>query len=217
MSALDTAARMDRMYGLQRHLYDLTRRYYLLGRDRLIATLDAGPGEAFCEVGCGTGRNLVKAARRYPATAWYGVDPSGEMLKTARRSLDRSGLGGRVTLARSEAAALAPGRDLGLEQGLDGVFFAYTLSMVPQWREAIDHTLALVRPGGTLAAVDFGDQAGLPRWFRGLLFAWLARFGVHYRPEVAEHLRALDADGAGRVEIEPLFRGYAQLIRLEKA
>jgi S-adenosylmethionine-diacylgycerolhomoserine-N-methlytransferase len=217
MSALDTAARMDRMYGLQRHLYDVTRRYYLLGRDRLIATLDAGPGEAFCEVGCGTGRNLVKAARRYPATAWYGVDPSAEMLKTARRSLHRSGLGGRVSLARAEAASLVPARDLGLERGLDGAFFSYTLSMVPQWQEAIDHTLTLVRPGGTLAAVDFGDQGGLPRWFRRLLFAWLARFGVQYRPEVAAHFRTLAAEGAGHLEIEPLFRGYAQLIQLEKA
>ena len=30
------AQAMDAQYGLQRHVYDLTRKYYLLGGDRLI-------------------------------------------------------------------------------------------------------------------------------------------------------------------------------------
>ena len=32
-------ARMERMYRPQRHIYDLTRRWYLLGRDRLLDAL----------------------------------------------------------------------------------------------------------------------------------------------------------------------------------
>ena len=30
------AQSMDRMYRAQRHIYDLTRKFYLLGRDRMI-------------------------------------------------------------------------------------------------------------------------------------------------------------------------------------
>ena len=33
--ARDAAAAMDRMYRNQRHIYDLTRQFYLVGRDRL--------------------------------------------------------------------------------------------------------------------------------------------------------------------------------------
>ena len=33
------AEAMDAIYRTQRHIYDLTRKYYLLGRDRLIADL----------------------------------------------------------------------------------------------------------------------------------------------------------------------------------
>ena len=76
--------RMDDMYRMQRHIYDLTRRYYLFGRDRLIEDLGALPGETVCEVGCGTGRNLVLLARRYPETRFMGLDASEEMLKSAR-------------------------------------------------------------------------------------------------------------------------------------
>ena len=42
------------------------RKYYLLGRDRLVRELDAKPGDRIVEVGCGTARNLVRAARVYP-------------------------------------------------------------------------------------------------------------------------------------------------------
>ena len=46
---------MDKVYRRQRHFYDLTRKYYLLGRDRLVRQLNAKPGERVIEIGCGTG------------------------------------------------------------------------------------------------------------------------------------------------------------------
>ena len=58
------AERMERMYRWQRHVYDLSRKYYLWGRDRLVAELDLGATETLLEVGCGTARNLVAIADR---------------------------------------------------------------------------------------------------------------------------------------------------------
>ena len=66
MREVDHAARMDRIYAGQRHIYDLTRKYYLFGRDRMIDRLDLQPGATVLEVGCGTGRNLIRAARAWP-------------------------------------------------------------------------------------------------------------------------------------------------------
>ena len=62
----DAAVRMDRMYRRQRYIYDATRKFYLLGRDATIAELGARASDSVLEIGCGTGRNLVKMARRYP-------------------------------------------------------------------------------------------------------------------------------------------------------
>ena len=59
-------ARMDAIYRGQRHIYDITRKYYLLGRDRVIDDLAPPPGGSVLEVGCGTARNLITAARRWP-------------------------------------------------------------------------------------------------------------------------------------------------------
>ena len=82
-SAGNQAAAMDRMYRLTRHVYDLTRAYYLLGRDRMLAMAATNPSTATLEVGCGTARNLIKLARRPEPGLLCGLDASQEMLDTA--------------------------------------------------------------------------------------------------------------------------------------
>jgi S-adenosylmethionine-diacylgycerolhomoserine-N-methlytransferase len=96
----DAAALMDRMYRHQRHVYDLTRKYYLAGRDEAILRLEARPGDTVLEIGCGTGRNLIKAARAYPEARVFGLDVSREMLETAAASIARAGLASRIASAR---------------------------------------------------------------------------------------------------------------------
>ena len=49
VGAADASGAMDRMYRRQRHIYDLTRKFYLLGRDELIAGLKPPPGGAVLE------------------------------------------------------------------------------------------------------------------------------------------------------------------------
>ncbi|HTH27854.1 MAG TPA: class I SAM-dependent methyltransferase, partial [Sphingobium sp.] len=102
------AARMEAIYRVQRHVYDLTRKYYLLGRDRLIGGLGVPYGGGVLEVGCGTGRNLALVGRRYRSASLYGLDISAEMLKSARRNLAHAGVDGRAILAQADATAFDP-------------------------------------------------------------------------------------------------------------
>ena len=67
---------MDSMYRFTRHIYDFTRRYYLLGRDRLLERVVTGPETATLEVGCGTARNLIKLGGRPFCGKLYGLDAS---------------------------------------------------------------------------------------------------------------------------------------------
>ena len=160
------------------------------------------------ELGCGTGRNIVLAARLYPDARFFGLDISAAMLETAATGLAREALADRARLAQGDATdfdALA----LFGQNRFDRVFISYALSMIPGWEAAIDRALQSLAPGGSLHIVDFGQQERLPRWFGSLLRGWLARF--HVSPRAGLHAElASQAKSAGMsLEFAPLYRGYA--------
>ena len=216
----DQAAAMDRMYRLTRHVYDLTRAYYLLGRDQMLAQVATGPGTATCEVGCGTARNLIKLARRPDPGLLCGIDASAEMLETAAGSIARAGVpaAGRepIRLRQGLAEQLDPAAMFGRTTPFDTVFFSYCLSMIPTWPGAIEAALAAVKPGGKLLIVDFWDQQDLPAVFAAGLKRWLAMFHVHYRPEVHAALADLGRSGRADVTFESVARRYAYIATVTK-
>lgn len=206
---------MDRIYRWQRGIYDATRKYYLLGRDRLIADLDPPAEGRVLEIGCGTARNLVAAGRRFPAAQLFGIDVSRVMLETGLRSLRRAGLGGRVRTALADATVFLPRHTFGVD-GFERVYFSYTLSMIPEWRAALECAMASVAPGGRLLIVDFGQQEGLPRWFKRLLLAWLRQFHVQPQPELVPALREMAARHGLSCDCRSLYRGYSVYAVLER-
>jgi S-adenosylmethionine-diacylgycerolhomoserine-N-methlytransferase len=202
------ARQMDAQYAIQRHIYDLTRKYYLLGRDRLVRNLDVPPRGSVLEVGVGTGRNLAQVAARYKDARLFGLDISAEMLKSADLNIARAGAQTRTMLACADACAFDPQWHFG-EAGFDRVYVSYSLSMIPDWEAALAQALGIVAPGGSLHIVDFGQQERLPHWFRTMLRAWLAKFHVTPRKTLFEAaLDAAEAVGAD-VECRALYRGYA--------
>jgi S-adenosylmethionine-diacylgycerolhomoserine-N-methlytransferase len=200
---------MNRMYRHQRHIYDLTRKFYLLGRDSLIAQLRPAPGDAVLEIGCGTGRNLILAARRYPQARFFGVDVSTAMLTSAIASIEQDGLSPRARVAHGDARDFDPAVLFG-EPHFARVMISYSLSMIPGWPEVLALALSLLAPGGRLHVVDFGGQERLPAWFRVALRAWLARFHVTPRDDLEATLAALCARAGATLTFERPFRGYAQ-------
>lgn len=216
MSALADAARhMDGIYRYQRHIYDLTRKYYLLGRDRLIAGLNVPAGGAVLEIGCGTGRNLIATARSWRDATCFGLDISSAMLETARGSVARAGLAGRITLAQADATAFNAQALFG-RTAFDRIFLSYTVSMIPHWERAIEAACDALAGKGALHIVDFGQQECLPGAFRNLLFAWLARFDVTPRAELKRVLASIAEDRDLVLDFRPLWRGYAWSAVLRK-
>ena len=173
-AGLDHAGLMDRVYRLQSRfgIYDATRKYYLVGRDPMIEGLDVPAGGTVLEIGCGTGRNLVSVARRYPGARLFGVDISREMLSAAGKAVLGSGLAGRVRLGFADATMFDPAKTFG-RKSFDRIYISYAVSMIPRWEQALERAVRMLPPGGELHVVDFGDLRGLPTWCRSMLYAWL--------------------------------------------
>jgi S-adenosylmethionine-diacylgycerolhomoserine-N-methlytransferase len=200
--ATDHGQLMDDTYRYQRLIYDVTRKYYLLGRDHLIEEMGAQPGAHVLEVACGTGRNLAKMRARYPQAKLYGFDISEQMLVTAR-----SKLGDNVALAQGNACEFDPQAMFGVES-FDHIVLSYSLSMIPDWTGALAEAARHLAPGGRLHVVDFGDCARLPNWFKRGLGAWLSRFHVTPRANLEAEMRGL-ANANGETTFRRMYRSYA--------
>jgi S-adenosylmethionine-diacylgycerolhomoserine-N-methlytransferase len=202
-----TTQLMNRIYRRQRHIYDVTRRWFLLGRGRLIADLRPGPADAVLEMGCGTGRNLVVAAQRYPHAQFFGIDVSTDMLASAIEAIGRASLSSRVRVAHADATAFHPNLLFG-RQRFERIMISYSLSMMPAWHTALDLALSLLAGGGRLYVVDFGRQEGWPGLLRAALRAWLAHFHVQPPDALEAELAALAARAGARFAIERPHGGY---------
>ncbi|MDE2301913.1 MAG: class I SAM-dependent methyltransferase [Sphingomonadales bacterium] len=200
---------MDEIYRLQRHFYDVTRKYYLLGRDEAVRGLAVPAAGTVLEVGCGTARNLVALARRYPRASVFGIDISRAMLASAATRIARERLGARVFTATADATSFDPSGHFGRAR-FDRILFSYTLSMIPDWPRALEHAAGLLAPGGVLSIVDFGDQQRLPGWFRRALRAWLARFEVTPRDGLATAIAEIAHRQGLAGRYQQIYRGYCQ-------
>jgi S-adenosylmethionine-diacylgycerolhomoserine-N-methlytransferase len=207
----DHAGLMDDVYRGQRHIYDLTRKYYLLGRDRLIDEMEVPDGGTVLEIGCGTGRNLAQIARKWPEARLYGLDISEEMLKSVALNLRRAGCVDRTSLGRADAAHFDALTLFGRAR-FDRIMFSYTLSMIPDWQGALRQAAALLSTQGSIHIVDFGMQDGLPRLLRNALLAWLAKFHVEPRAGLQAYAQELGKEIKRSVRITEPYRGYAQMI-----
>lgn len=181
---------LNRYYGVSRWFYDLTRKYYLFGRDRLLTQLESEPWETLLEIGPGTGRNLRKLQHLRPEARFGGLEACDEMLAHARRACPwavfSQGFAERADLR--QVLGRAP----------DRILFSYCLSMVQEPEQALAQALRALEPGGELAIVDFSGFSGVPRQMGGALEAWLRTF--HVEPLKQEML----LDFGARVERGPL-------------
>ena len=203
------AQNMDRMYRYQRRIYDLTRKFYLLGRDGMISGLKPPADAHVLEIGCGTARNLIVAAKRFPDADFFGLDISEEMLATARTNIAREKLEDAIEIVQADATNFDPKALFGVEK-FERIFISYSLSMIPVWRAVLAHALSRMAANGELHIVDFGDQRGLPGFLSRGLSSWLRLFHVTPRNDLEIQLRTLADYHGAELHFTRPFRGYAQ-------
>ena len=211
--AESSAVAMDAIYRHQRYFYNVTRRYYLFGRDQMISNLSPPPGGKVLEIGCGTARNILQAAQQFPNAQYYGIDISEEMLKTANASVARSRFARSIKLAQADATAYSTEALFGVKS-FDRIFISYALSMIPGWERVVEEALTKLSPRGELHIVDFGTMSGLPGPMRRAMQAWLAHFSVTPRADLGRTIYICAArQGLGAYFNEGRF-GYAAHARI---
>ncbi len=183
------AERLQAFYGPQAAHYDAFRERLLHGREDLIHRLALPPGSRVIELGGGTARNLEYFGERLSSFARVEVvDLCPALLEQARRRCAR--WPGVAAVVEGDATTYRPA------QPVDCVYFSYALTMIPDWRAAVDNALRMLRPGGLLGAVDFyaapraarEDFKRPDKLVRGFWPRWFRHDGVHLDPRHLPYL-----------------------------
>jgi demethylmenaquinone methyltransferase/2-methoxy-6-polyprenyl-1,4-benzoquinol methylase len=188
------AATYDRYASLLSFGQDPRWRRYLVSR------VEARPGDVVLDVATGTAAVAIELARAYGCRV-VGVDQSPEMLAEGRRRVTAAGLTDLVSLEHGRAEEIeAAGR-------YDALTFTYLLRYVDEPAETLARLVRAVRPGGTVAMLEFGVPGGLarPLW-EGYVRAGLPAAGALAGPEWAEVGRFLG----------PSIRGFWAAFPLEE-
>jgi demethylmenaquinone methyltransferase / 2-methoxy-6-polyprenyl-1,4-benzoquinol methylase len=123
----------------------------------LVSRMDVGPDHRVLDVATGTAAVAIELARRSGCRV-VGLDQSGEMLAEGRRRVGAAGLGERIELVQGEAERL-PFDDA----SFDGLTFTYLLRYVIDPLATLGELARVVRPGGTIAMLEFGLPRGVAR------------------------------------------------------
>ena len=142
--------------------YDRVARVLSLGQDPrwrrfLVSRVDAGPDQTILDVATGTGAVAIELVRRKGCDV-VGLDQSREMLAVAKRRVARSGLANRIRLVEGPAERL-PFDD----ESFDGLTFTYLLRYVDDPAATLRELARVVRPGGTVAGLEFAVPRGVWR------------------------------------------------------
>jgi demethylmenaquinone methyltransferase/2-methoxy-6-polyprenyl-1,4-benzoquinol methylase len=140
--------------------YDRYAAVLSLGQDPrwrrfLVTRIAAGPRDTVLDVATGTGAVARELLARTGCTV-VGLDQSPEMLAEARRRLP-----GSVRLVEGTADAL-PFSDA----SFDALTFTYLLRYVPDPSATLNELVRVVKPGGTIAGLEFAVPHGIwrPLW-----------------------------------------------------
>lgn len=173
----------ERLFSVVAPRYDRITRWLSFGRDAawkaaLVRALPEGSHALCVDVACGTGDLTRLLAQRHPGARVIGIDLTEAMLDLARR-------------ASSDGETYEAG-DMGAlrfeDETVDVLTGGYALRNAPDLATTLREWHRVLRPGGTLALLDFSKPAH--PWGARLSFALLKLWGslwgwaLHRNPDV---------------------------------
>lgn len=180
----DPQSSLEDFYAPQAAHYDAFREKLLHGRAELLADLDLQAGERVVDLGGGTGRNLEFYADRIATLARVDiVDLCRPLLQVAEERIAHHHWADVVRSHHADAGCWQP------EAPVDVIYCSYSLSMIPDWQQVLQHALGWLAPGGRVGIVDFYVQPQHPWFTRAFWPRWFRHDGVHLRQDFLSTLQ----------------------------
>lgn len=184
------AERLDNFYRDQASNYDEFRKKLLWGREDLIQKIDFSKVSTWCDLGCGTGSNLISALPYLnPNSKVYLFDLSESLLEIAQKINLESRSDINLYIQKQDVTQLPTA-----SESVDLVTFSYSLTMIPDWIAALKEAERILKPGGVIAIVDFyiGQKfhhSNNSLWTRTFWPFWFGMDNVFPSPDMLPYLK----------------------------
>ena len=144
------AERLESFYSGQAEHYDSFRAKMLHGRPKLVQNLEMPENGVWVDMGGGTGDNVLQVAdSARKLSEIHVVDLSQSLLDVAAKRLEDAGLTNAHVHNQDVTEFAMPAGSVDL------VTFSYSLTMIPDWFDAIIRAKELLKPGGVIGVTDF--------------------------------------------------------------
>jgi demethylmenaquinone methyltransferase/2-methoxy-6-polyprenyl-1,4-benzoquinol methylase len=229
-----TPARIANMFDAIAPRYDFLNHFLSAGmdrgwRDRAVDALSLSDDARVLDLCTGTADLAIATVARTRNATVVGVDFAAEMLRVGRAKILSAGLDRRIHVVRGDAARIPLA-----DRSCDAATIAFGIRNVAQPEQALSELARVIRPGGRLAILEFG-QPRLP----GIrtLYAWYFRYllplagrliskhesaysylpaSVGTFPPPSEFVRTIAATGFSHVRAVPLTLGIVYLFIAQK-
>jgi demethylmenaquinone methyltransferase / 2-methoxy-6-polyprenyl-1,4-benzoquinol methylase len=230
-----TPSRIATMFDAIAPRYDLLNHVLSAGmdrgwRDRAVDGLALSSGARVLDLCTGTGDLAIAIVHRTNGARVVGVDFAAEMLRLARVKVIGASLERRIRLVRGDATRI-PLPD----SSCDAATIAFGIRNVAEPERAIAELARVIRPGGRLAILEFGEP-GIPgirtlySWYFRYLLPLVGRLVSKHQsaysylpasvgafPPPSEFSSLLAATGFSHVKAVPLTFGIVYLFTAERA
>ena len=162
--------KLESFYRGQAQSYDAFRHRFLHGRKPMLENMPTPVGGTWLDLGGGTAANLEDLKESIDLFQKVIVlDLCRPLIEVAKQRVETNGWG-NVELVVGDATD----QTLIESESVDVVSFSYSLTMIPDWKAALENAYRCLKPGGHICVADFtvtNDHYYMTRQFWKTVFA----------------------------------------------
>ncbi|MFO1289875.1 MAG: class I SAM-dependent methyltransferase [Nitrosomonas sp.] len=142
--------------------------------DQLIKQANIQSGQFVLDVGCGTVTHTIRVKQAHPEAIIHGLDIDPNVLEIAQQKIEQN----KIELFLKQGSAIAlPYPDQSFDHIISSLLLHHLTD--PDKQQMLSEVFRVLKPGGRLHLIDFGEPHDMSMWVISLTVRWFEEIHSH--------------------------------------